>query len=96
MFLGKVWNGGLERRSGSHVGSGPCSGPYKLTRSHMAVAQKTVRYHNGTLVGENMDQSPRTPSCLILSHPHTSQHHVTESGSRRPGLVSKHESSHFS
>ena len=34
MFLGKVWNGGLERRSGSHVGSGPCSGPYKLTRSH--------------------------------------------------------------
>ena len=31
----KVWNGGLERRSGSHVGSGPCSGPYKLTRSHI-------------------------------------------------------------
>ena len=34
MFLGKVWNQGLERRSGSHVA---CSGPYKLTRSHMCM-----------------------------------------------------------
>ena len=28
------------------------------------------RYQNGTLVSGNMDQNPRNPSCLILSHSH--------------------------
>ena len=44
MFLGKVWNGGLERRSGSHVGSGPCSGPYKLTHSQMVEPLESQTY----------------------------------------------------
>ena len=42
MFLGKVWNGGLERRSGSYVGSGPCSGPYKLTCCHMKLGHFSI------------------------------------------------------
>ena len=52
------------------------------------------RCQNGTLVRGNMDQNPRNPSCLILSHSHLTQV-IKVVNKWSPALKSSHSKSKF-
>ena len=49
-------------------GQGPLLAVRIDLRAELFGCGSKKRYQNGTLVSGNMDQNPRNPSCLILSH----------------------------